>query len=34
VVENKPESHNIRIPDQAAYDRFLNALSSKAVLPY
>lgn len=34
VVENKPESHNIRIPDQAAYDRFLNALSSKAALPY
>lgn len=34
VVENKAESHNIRIPDQAAYDRFLNALPAKAALPY
>jgi transketolase len=34
VVENKAESHNIRIPDQAAYDRFLNALPVKAELPY
>ncbi len=34
LVENKPESHNIRIPDQATYDRFLNSLPSKAALPY
>jgi transketolase len=34
VVENKPESHNIRIPDRAAYDRFMNALTVKAALPY
>jgi len=34
VVENKPESHNIKVPDQATYDRFMNALQTKAVLPY
>lgn len=34
VVENKPESHNIKVPDQATYDRFMNALETKATLPY
>jgi hypothetical protein len=34
VVENKPESHNIKVPDRATYDRFMNALQTKAVLPY
>jgi transketolase len=34
VVENKPESHNIKVPDQATYDRFMNALQVQATLPY
>lgn len=34
LVENKPESHNIKVPDQAAYDKFLNAMNTKATLPY
>lgn len=34
LVENKPESHNIKVPDQATYDRFLNAMAVKATLPY
>lgn len=34
LVENKPESHNIRIPDQATYERFLNSLETKTALPY
>ena len=34
VVENKAESHNIKVPDQATYDRFMNALQTKAALPY
>jgi hypothetical protein len=34
VVENKAESHNIKVPDQATYDRFINALPVKAELPY
>ncbi len=34
VVENKPESHNIKVPDQAAYDKYMNALNIKATLPY
>jgi transketolase len=34
LVENKPESHNIKVPDQATYDRFMNALQIKAPLPY
>ncbi len=34
LVENKPESHNIRVPDQATYDSYLNSLPVKATLPY
>jgi transketolase len=34
LVENKPESHNIKVPDQATYDKFLNSLPLKAALPY
>lgn len=34
LVENKPESHNIKVPDQATYDRFMNSLNIKAELPY
>jgi transketolase len=34
IVENKPESHNVKIPDQATYDKFLNAMQAKARLPY
>ncbi len=34
VVENKPESHNIKVPDQAAYDKFMNAMTTKTALPY
>ena len=34
VIENKPESHNIKVADQASYDRYLNALETKASLPY
>lgn len=34
VVENKPESHNIKVPDQATYDRFMKALTVQATLPY
>jgi transketolase len=34
-VENKPESHNIKVPDQVAYDTYLNALDVDNVhLPY
>lgn len=34
LVENKPESHNIKVPDQETYDKFLNSLAVKATLPY
>ena len=34
LVENKPESHNIKVPDQATYDKFMNSLTAKATLPY
>lgn len=34
LVENKPESHNIKVPDQATYDKFMNSLPAKAALPY
>lgn len=34
-VENKPESHNIKVSDQAVYDQFMNALEERNVeLPY
>jgi transketolase len=34
IVENKPESHNIKVPDQATYDKFMNSMEIKATLPY
>ena len=34
IIENKPESHNIKVPDQATYDKYMNALQTKASLPY
>ncbi len=34
LVVNKPESHNIKVPDQAAYDKFMNSLTVQATLPY
>jgi len=34
-VENRPESHNIKIPDQAAYEKYMNALAVQdCTLPY
>ena len=35
VVENTPGSHNIKVPDRAAYDKFMGALEVRDVeLPY
>ena len=35
VVENAPESHNIKVPDEAAYEKFMSALVNQDVkLPY
>ena len=35
AIENRPESHNIKVPDQAAYDRFMNGLVQRDFeLPY
>lgn len=34
LVENKPESHNIKVPDRATYEKFINSLPVKAPLPY
>jgi len=35
AVENKAESHNIKVPDRAAYDRYMSALGETDVaLPY
>ena len=35
VVENKPESHNIKVPDEAAYRKFMDGLVEKGfALPY
>lgn len=35
VIENKPESHNVKVPDRAAYDKYMNALEfQKVTLPY
>ena len=35
AVENRPESHNIKVPDQAAYDKFMSGLAVTAIeLPY
>jgi hypothetical protein len=33
LTENKAESHNIKVPDAAAYDKYL-ACMEKAELPY
>ncbi len=35
IVENKPESHNIKVPDEAAYKSFMDSLELKDYsLPY
>jgi transketolase len=34
IIENKPKSHNIKVPDQATYDKYMDALGTKAPLPY
>lgn len=35
VVENTPGSHNVKVPDQQAYDEFMGALKCREyVLPY
>lgn len=35
AVENRPESHNIKIPDQEAYDKYMDALVHRGFdLPY
>jgi transketolase len=34
IIENTVDSHNIKVPDQAAYDKFLNALNVTVKLPY
>ena len=35
AVENRPESHNIKVPDQEAYAKYMNALVVKDIeLPY
>ncbi len=35
VIEDKPESHNVKVPDQQAYDKYMNALDEKDItLPY
>ncbi len=35
ILENKPESHNIKVPDQAAHDKYMDALDCRDIqLPY
>ncbi len=35
VVENKPESHNVKVPDKVAYEKYMSALAVQDVkLPY
>ena len=35
AIENRPESHNIKVPDAAAYRGFMEALDQRDVaLPY
>lgn len=35
VVENKPESHNIKVPDEAAYEQYISSLAHQNItLPY
>lgn len=35
IIENKPESHNIKVPDEAAYKKYMDALvGEKIEFPY
>ncbi len=35
IIENKTESHNIKVPDEAAYEKYISALANQQVsLPY
>jgi transketolase len=35
AVDNRPESHNIKVPDQAAYEKYMGALEAQGIeLPY
>jgi transketolase len=34
IIENTVDSHNIKVPDQAAYDKYMNALTVACKLPY
>ena len=35
VVENMPESHNVKVPDSEAYERYMNGLAAQGfALPY
>ena len=35
VIENTAGSHNIKVPDQAAYDKYIGAMSNTDItLPY
>ena len=35
VIENKPESHNIKVPDEAAHEKYISALeATDTELPY
>lgn len=35
AVDNRPESHNIKVPDEAAYEKYMTALEHRNVeLPY
>ena len=35
IIENKPESHNIKVPDEAAYKKYISALLHQNIeLPY
>jgi transketolase len=33
-IENTVDSHNIKVPDQAAYDKYMKALNVTVKLPY
>jgi len=35
AIENRPESHNIKVPDAAAYAKYMEALDDRGFeLPY
>ena len=35
AVEGRPESHNVKVPDKAAYEKYMSGLEQKElVLPY